>query len=176
LSDTRTVATDILSITDITVGLSISGGFNGDYYAYLTHDSGFAILLNRVGRTAENPDGYPDTGMALFFEMGATNGDIHSYRDLVDPSPGPLTGIWEPDGRNISPLLSLDTTPRTALFDTFYGLNPNGQWNLFITNVSAVGVGTLESWSLEITGVVPEPSSLVLMLLAFAFPILRRRW
>ena len=30
--------------------LNLSGGWNGDLYAYLVHNSGFAVLLNRVGR------------------------------------------------------------------------------------------------------------------------------
>src|ERR1041385_2212427 len=40
----------------ITLSLNISGGFNGDLYGYLTCDNGgFAVLLNRTGRTGSDP-------------------------------------------------------------------------------------------------------------------------
>jgi hypothetical protein len=48
------------SIGDVNVTLSISGGFNGDYYAYLLHNGTSAILLNRTGRSALNGVGYSD--------------------------------------------------------------------------------------------------------------------
>src|SRR5207245_1018581 len=38
----------ISSIETMNVTLNITGGFNGDLYAYLTHGSGSAVLLNRV--------------------------------------------------------------------------------------------------------------------------------
>src|SRR5258705_13314281 len=49
-------------ITDLNVTLNISSGFNGDYYAFLTHNGATAILLNRVGRSAAHGVGYPDFG------------------------------------------------------------------------------------------------------------------
>src|SRR5690242_14731892 len=42
------------TITDVNVTLTISGGFNGDFYAYLFHNSASSILLNRVGRTSSS--------------------------------------------------------------------------------------------------------------------------
>jgi subtilisin-like proprotein convertase family protein len=35
---------------------------------------------------------------------------------------------------------------------SFDGSDPNGDWTLFIADTSPVGIGTLESWSLDITG------------------------
>ena len=66
-SDTRTISSTAGGITDIQVHLKIAGGFNGDLYAYLVHDSGFAVLLNRPGRTAANPDGSFTTGVDAVF-------------------------------------------------------------------------------------------------------------
>ncbi|MBM3880824.1 MAG: hypothetical protein FJ387_14090 [Verrucomicrobia bacterium] len=69
-SDTRTLSSisDNL-ITDVNVTLNISGAeevaFNGDLYGYLVHSSGFAVLLNRVGRSAGNLDGFGDDGLNL---------------------------------------------------------------------------------------------------------------
>src|SRR4030095_15432052 len=50
-------------LTDINVILNVSGGWNGDLHAYLRGPNGsIAILLNRVGRTSVNPDGYSTMG------------------------------------------------------------------------------------------------------------------
>src|SRR5437763_417757 len=58
-SDSRTVSLTLpdpadgttTEITDVNVRLNISGGYNGDLYGYLVHSSGFAVLLNRSGKT-----------------------------------------------------------------------------------------------------------------------------
>src|SRR5262245_39407569 len=70
------------NIADLNVTLNIQGDFNGDLYAYITHgNSGFSVLLNRVGRTAANPDGYGDDGfnIKLDDQAGATR-DVHTYQ------------------------------------------------------------------------------------------------
>ena len=60
-----------LAITDVTVDLNIAGGWNGDLYAYLSHGSGFSVLLNRIGSTAANPGGSGVSGMNVeFSEIG----------------------------------------------------------------------------------------------------------
>jgi len=164
VSDTRTVVSEIFSITGVRVTLNISGGFNGDYYAYLTHDSGFAVLLNRVGRTISSDLGYPDSGFNVVLNDAAAN-DIHTYRLSLNPNGGPITGSWQPDGRNIHPAISLDTTARTAGLDVFDDLDANGNWTLFLADVSAASTATLNSWGLEIVG-VPEPSTWALLAMA----------
>ena len=63
VADTRIFSSAILLVSEVRVTLTISGtptpgdAFNGDLYAYLTHGSGFAVLLNSTGRTAGNDDG-----------------------------------------------------------------------------------------------------------------------
>jgi hypothetical protein len=71
-SDTRTISgwSAGYTITDVKLTLNLSGGYNGDLYAYLAHDSGFAVLLNRVGRTGSDPYGYGNTGMWLALRAG----------------------------------------------------------------------------------------------------------
>lgn len=158
------ITSQILFIENVEVTLNISGGFNGDYYVYLRHETaggtGFSILLNRVGRTSSNPDGYPDAGMTVTFSGSAVN-DIHTYRSVTNPGGGPLTlGTWTPDGRNVNPANVLDTDARTATLDSFNGLNANGTWTLYLADVAALGQGTIVSWSLHIQG-VPEPATFV---------------
>ena len=41
--------TGLNQITGLSVSLNLSGGWNGDLYAYLVHDNQMVVLLNRVG-------------------------------------------------------------------------------------------------------------------------------
>ena len=157
-SDTRNVVGAPGSpMTGVSVTLSLGGGWNGDLYAYLVHSSGFAVLLNRVGRTGANEAGYGDSSMNLVLNDGAAL-NIH---DVSGPGAGP----YQPDGRNISPLSSgsvFDGTGPTAMLSSFQGLNANGNWTLFLADASGGDVSTVSSWGLSIdTAAVPEPGSLV---------------
>src|SRR5919109_903297 len=73
VSDARTVSSAISAIGSLTVSLDISGQFNGDLYAYLRHDSGFSVLLNRPGRTEDTPSGYSDSGLNITLSDSAPN-------------------------------------------------------------------------------------------------------
>lgn len=87
---------------------------------------------------------------------------------------GQLTGSWQPDGRVIdpsSPAAAFDTAPRSDMLDVFNGLDPNGQWTLFVADLAPGGVSTLVSWGLDIT-VVPEPASTTLLALGLAVGVL----
>ena len=162
LANSVTITTPIERLTKLTVTLNISGGFNGDLHAYLVHDSGHAILLNRPGKTLAQPFGYGDAGFNVTFDDAATNGDIHNYRFTLSdnpdtPLPGALTNAWVPDGRDTDPALVLDTDPRPATLSAFTGLNPNGRWTLFVADVDALYASTLVSWGLQILGTNAPP-------------------
>jgi subtilisin-like proprotein convertase family protein len=165
VSDTQTFSSGIQSITDVKISFDISGGYNGDYYAFLRHgDTGFAVLLNRVGRTGANSLGSLDGGFSITLSETAA-GDVHG----ASAGGGTLLGIWQADGRNIDPLSALDTSPRNALLDVFNGMNANGDWTLFIADTSAVGIGTLQDWTLTVSGLaVPEPGAASLLALGGA--------
>ena len=173
VSDTRVFSSSIASITDVRVTLNIAGApasgdaFNGDFYAYLTHSSGFAVLLNRTGRTAANSFGYSDSGFNVTFDDSPAGADIHSYQLTTNPGGGTVAGIWGSDGRNVTPSTALVTTPRTAFLSSFNDLDPNGSWTMFVADVSSGGTGRLVSWGLEITGntAIPEPSPSVFAIL-----------
>jgi subtilisin-like proprotein convertase family protein len=159
VTDTRTFnLPGATAISDVQVMLDIAGGFNGDYYAFLRHGStGFAVLLNRVGVTAANHFGYADSGMNVTLSSGAFNGDIHLYRTSVNPNGATLTGCWQPDGRNSDPNVTTDRSPRSTSLCSFTGMDPNGDWTLFVADDSQFGVGTLRSWGLSVTAIVPVP-------------------
>ncbi len=165
----------ITTITSVKVTVDISGTFNGDLYAYLQHSGGLAVLLNRSGRTAGNAFGYDDDGFNVTFDDLATN-NVHTYRDQVNPTAGnPLTGTWQPDARAVDPDLVVDTDPPTAtLAAAFNGKNANGDWTLFVADLSGGSAHTLNGWSLEITG-IPEPSGAVLLGFGLAALAVRRR-
>ncbi len=184
LSDSRTVSSPYTSILSVSVTLTLEGtgdgAFSGDYYAYLSHGDNIAILLNRVGRTADNPFGYADNGFdAVTFRDDAANGDVHLYQTVSIPSGnGPLTGIWAPDGRNESPLSVLDSSPRTTTLANLSGLNPNGEWTLFIADLNGGGSGRLAGWSMTLTTTaVPEPETCAAVggLLLLGFAVWRKR-
>ena len=173
VADTQAVSMPAGVITGVKLSLNIVGtplasnAFNGDFYAYLQHAGGFTVLLNRAGRTTSNPFGYGDSGFNVTFDDSAPNGDIHNYRNLVNPAGGALIGVWQPDGRVTNPNNALASDSRQALLSSFDGLDPNGNWTLFVADVSPISTGTLKSWSLDLTVTsIPEPGTIYFCLLA----------
>jgi hypothetical protein len=165
---------------DLTVRLVIEGtafgAFNGDYYAYLRHEtpegleSKIAVLLNRVGRTASSPSGYGDSGFAVSFS-DAASWDINRYQVALGGGvDSAVVGTWQPDGRRVAPMVSFDTSPRTALLEPLGRIDPNGAWTLFVADLEAGGTGKLVEWEVRGTprAIVPEPGSWALLLLGGA--------
>jgi len=156
----------VLGSVSVSLNLSVPAGetgWLGDLYAYVQHDTGLAVLLNRPGRNTGNLAGYADSQSAsLTFSDTAANGDIHSYRltlngDETIALTSPLTGTWQPDGRATDPGSALTDDARTATLTGFNGLNANGTWTLFVADLSTGGRFQLDSWELQATP-VPEPA------------------
>jgi len=153
LNDVRTITSSVGNISTLKVRLKLAGEFNGDVYAYLRHTNGFVILLNRVGKTASNPDGYGDSGFDVTFQTGAGNGDIHVYQNVTNPADGsPITGYWQPDGRTNDPAVVLDSSVRATSLTNFNGLNGAGEWTLFMADLQSGGTNMLTEWGLDISG------------------------
>ncbi len=167
-SDTRLLAVPFNTISDVNVRLNISGGWNGDLYAYLVHSSGFTVLLNRVGATTGDSFGYSDGGLNVTFDTQANQSqDIHFYGSVAgfDIQNGTA---WRPDGRNIDPNsdgAAFDSTTPSALLTSFNGINPNGSWTLFLADLVSGDAHAVTSWGLQINGFdttpVPEPRSFI---------------
>ena len=147
-------------VTDVNVRLNIEGGYNGDFYVYLTHGGATAILLNRIGTTGaggvQGTYGYSGAGMNVWLDDSAA--DIHTTAGH-----GVLSGTYGADGRNASPnnLSAINSAGRTHLLDGFNNQSPLGSWTLFVADANGGGEATLVSWDMEITG-VPEPVNVAL--------------
>jgi subtilisin-like proprotein convertase family protein len=178
-SDSRsiTIPADQI-VTDVNVSISLSGGWNGDLYAYLSHSSspGVAVLLNRAGRTGTNSFGFGDNLLTVTLDDGAANGDAHFYQSAVSYQTAISTnGSFQPDGRAVSPLIVNGTEPRTSLLNVFNGLNPSsGSWTLFVADLSSGDVSTISNWGMTIT-TVPEPGTALWLCAAGGALLLRRR-
>lgn len=152
------------AIESVTVTLETSGGFNGDLYAFLSFDSELVVLLNRPGISSTNTFGFLDSGFDVTFaDTLPLAADPHTTGGIG----GVVSGSFSSDGRAISPFsapVDFDTAERTATLANLEGLDPNGTWAFFIADLSGGGLATLESLEISIVTVVPEPSSLGVIL------------
>lgn len=136
------------------VTLSLSGGWNGDLYAYLRYDNGsggvgFTTLLNRVGTGPGNPIGSTVAGFNNIFLTAGTGADIHS---VANPA--------------ANTTYQVDQTGSSTSFSSFVGLDPTaGTWSIFFADLSGNHVSTLNSWGLSLE-VVPEPTNVALGIFA----------
>lgn len=155
IADIQTLQPMESRIESVSIRLELSAepgfsGFLGDLYAYIEHAGRIAVLLNRPGRTLEAPFGYADN-QALDVRFSDTGPDVHVHRPLDGtPLSGPLTGTFTPDGRATDPALVLDTDARTLFLDAFTGLPADGEWTLFLADLSGGGRHRLVGWSLEL--------------------------
>lgn len=148
-TDSRTISTaPVGTLSSVAVNLVISGGWNGDLYAYLVNGSGFTVLLDHIGTGA-----YGNAGNG--FDVQLSDSGSAGLGSYMANGSGTVTGTWQADG---------------AGFSSFVGLNPNSTWSLFIADTSGGGVSTLQSWGLQMDIVaVPEVEAWVAAALAGLF-------
>ena len=148
-------------IVDVNVRLKLAGEAprNGDLFVTLDHQSGYTVLLNRVGRTEGNISGYQDPGFEITLDDEASNGDVHLYRaTLFGNHETPVrqslasewSGNWAPDGRIVDPDDVTETSPRRATLGSMKGLPVDGRWRLYLADVAEGGVSELVEWTLII--------------------------
>jgi len=167
------------SISNVQVTLDITGGFNGDLYAYLVDPTGqLVVLLNRPGVTGSNPFGYGDSGMTITLDGLATN-NIHDYASGGSGTYSLIGTTWAADGRNVNPQTAgsiLYGTPPTANLSLFQNADAKGVWTFLIADLGAGGgSASLNNVVLTIM-TVPEPQTFVMLGGGLAlFGLLRRR-
>ena len=127
-------------ITGLEVRLNLTGGWNGDLFASLVHDSGFTVLLNRPGNTGPDSAGSGSSG------MNVTTESIHNGI----PVSGFVTGAWQADARTADPSLVTSGSPRTAFLSSFNEAPVQGTWTLFLADNAAGDTSVLTGWGLTI--------------------------
>ena len=130
--------------------LSISGGYNGNLYAYLVAPNGtMVLLLNQPGATIGNPFGYAGSGLNV---------------TLSDTASGSIQTTPETAGSTFS-----GNYQAAGTLANFNGSVADGNWTLFFADETAGGgQAILNGWSLNITA-VPEPANLALMIFGVGF-------
>jgi subtilisin-like proprotein convertase family protein len=159
------------NIQSVSVTLNFEGGYNGDLFAYLAYNAGYAVLLNRIGKNNSSAYGSDSSGLNLTLSDTAGT-DIHL---AGNNGGGLLTGSWQPDGRETDPQNTMAADARTAMLSSFTGLNPNGVWRLFVADMATGYQSTLANWSLTIV-TAPEPTSLQLLTLSGGFALAGVWW
>ncbi len=158
-SDTRAIGgTGGLAITEVSVRLNISGGYNGDLYAYLSYNGILVPLLNRAGVGSSDAFGYADGGLNVTFTDTAAE-NIHFYQSVSGYS---ISGAatWRPDGRTINPVSAPPPdfdAAGTGSLASYDGMIADGEWTLALADLSGGGgQSRVASWGLDIT-TVPGP-------------------
>jgi len=127
-----------MNVSGLTVGLNLSGGYNGGLYAYLVSPNGTLVTLMNQPGAAVNGFGASGAGMNISLQDAATaNGNIQNVT-----SGSALSGAYNAAGS----------------LSGFNGSAADGTWTLYFADLaSGGGTSTLNSWTLDITAAVPEP-------------------
>jgi len=127
-----------LNISDISITLNLTGGYNGDIYAYLSHGSQIAVLFNQITGAA-NSSG---------FDITLVEGTGNSVQTATGTAGQVLLGTTFTASQDLSVLNNSD---------------PNGAWTLFFADLSPGDTSTLNSFNVNITtSAVPEPVNVAL--------------
>jgi len=137
-------------IDGLTVNLSVSGGYNGNLFAYLVAPNGAMVtLLDHPGTGSGDAFGYSGSGLNI---------------TLSDTADGNIQTSPETSGLVFSGIYQAADT-----LGALNGSLANGKWTLYCDDdVSGGGQRILNSWSLSIA-TVPEPANITLMSLGLGF-------
>jgi subtilisin-like proprotein convertase family protein len=152
------------TLAGVAVNLQLSSGWTGDLYAYLVNDTGFAVLLDRVG-TPSPAFGYGAGSLNVTLAEGSSwNGN--SIVGNIHGAGANASGYFNPDNDNAG----IATTGASGTLGSFVGTSQNGTWTLFVADLSGGGVTTVTSWGLQMDIVaVPEVEAWIAAALAGAF-------
>jgi subtilisin-like proprotein convertase family protein len=162
-SDTRTVSTmPAGTLAGLAVDLQLSSGWTGDLYAYLVNDTGFAVLLDRVGRPDAGSYGYGAGSMNVTLADGSSWNGNAILGNIHTAGATPAGIYYNPDNSAI--------TSGSGTLGSFAGGPANGTWTLFVADLSGGGLTTVQSWGLQMDIVaVPEVETWVAAALAGMF-------
>lgn len=151
-SDTHTLSGfsgGIALVENVTVTLNISGGWNGDLYGYLVHvddnsNTGFVVLLNRVGTGTYPTYGYGEAGFNNVTLSDVSGTSIQNYGGSGSAASALASGTYGSAGGTLN--------------TTYDGLTVNGSWTLFLSDMSTGDISQVTGWTLTIEA-VPEPTT-----------------
>lgn len=93
---------------------------------------------------------------------------------------GPISGVFQPDGRGKDPAVVVDTDPRNFLLDVFDQRTADGPWRLLLFDLAPGGAFKLVDWELTLTfrapEVVPESGRGILLAAAVVAGLGWHRW
>lgn len=167
-------------IQSVYITVNIEHTFVGDLTIKLVSPTGTIVtVLNRPG------SGAPDDGSAIGGAGASANLSVAipiAFDDAISQSAEDMGfglggddiigGEFSPDNdaaTGVGPF----TDAGLGSFSAFAGENPVGTWTLYVADSGAYNTGYLQKWRLNLT-MVPEPSSLLLLLLG-ATSLIRRR-
>jgi len=137
------------TVSSLTVSLNISGGFNGDLYAYLVSPNGTLVMLMNQPGVSLNGFGASGAGMNITLQDGLS--DHGSIQDVTSSSF--MTGSYNAAGS----------------LANFNGSPADGNWTLYFADMSnGGGTSLVEGWNLNITA-VPEPTTWALGIFGVGF-------
>lgn len=117
----------------VTIRFTITHAFDGDIEIYLTSPTGQVLRL--TDDNGSSNDNYINTN---FTDAAATN---------ITAGSAPFTGDFKPQGGGSGNISTLGG---------FNGFNPNGTWNITVTDDDSVISGGLNSFTLRISGSTPS--------------------
>jgi MYXO-CTERM domain-containing protein len=136
-------------IPGASVTFTITGGYNGDLYSYLSSSSGaYVVLLNRPGVGTGTPGS--TTYTYGFSGAGFNNVTLSDSGSPNINTTAETPGVQVPSG-NYAPA----GTGGTA-FSSFNNINSGDTWTLYFSDMDAGGTSTITS--LEVDS-VPEPGT-----------------
>ena len=121
---------DSMIITDVDVVINITHAHDSDLSVYLVAPDGTQVeLFTGVGVYGQN------------FTNTTLDDEATTPIESVLPQWAPFSGRYQPEGK----------------LSTFDGLSATGMWQLKVKDGASVCKGTLNAWSLIITGEAPPP-------------------
>ena len=124
--DTITVGGLGTQLFDVDLNVNITHTWNSDLLITLTSPAGTVVVVSNSNGGAED-DVFAGT---LFDDQSSNNVVTYAY----------VNGVAAPD-----------LQPEQSFNDTLRGENPNGSWTLTITDQAGLDIGSLNSWSLDVT-------------------------
>jgi subtilisin-like proprotein convertase family protein len=147
-----------LTVQDVTVTLSVSGGWNGDLYGYLVHDTGgFVVLMDQVGKDGTHTYGFGNAGFDNI-TIASTGSSLTTLGvgGASYSASGPISsGTYAAQGG-------------TTQMGSFAGTSVDGAWSLFFADRSGGDISQVTGWSLTINA-VPEPTTWAMMFFGAVF-------